>query len=197
MEDITEADRRTMTEIRQTLVTFKDSPYLKWDYNLIRWIHGWDNNMEEIIRRLTDHLSLRAMLKLDDITDISYRKDFHPVLQQFYPWGLAGVDKQGNVIVIESMGKSDPKGLLPVGRCSEFLRSRILDTEYISHLVREQEKKLKKRCGLVLLVDYDGMNSDHLWKPIMNIYVSGAQYYYFSLFSHVVFLDHSPQHSAG
>lgn len=168
-----EKSKLLVNELRQKLGANLESSY-DWDFNLLRWLTAYDNNIEQIAPILTSALEFRRNLNLNQLSvdDVDYRSRFNQAMQNNYPGGISGFDKRGNVVIIEPTGRCDPRGLLYICRCSEFIRWRLFETEHVLQLIIDQERKLQKKCGLTMIMDLEGLTSDQIYMPTMNIYIS-------------------------
>lgn len=168
-----ETTKQLVNELRRRLGSHLDHSY-DWDYNFIRWLTAYDNDIEYLLPILMSALEFRRALKLDKVTDsdVSFRDTFSKPMQEYYPGGICGYDKRGNVVVIEPTGRCDPRGLLPMGRCSEFVKWRLFETEHVQQLIRANEKKLNKKCGLTMVMDLEGLTMDQIYMPTMHIYTT-------------------------
>ena len=96
------------------------------------------------------------------------------VLKQFYPGGFFGNDIEGRPVFIEPLGHIDFHGLLNSVSANDILSYK-----------REYAKELHKRCQTkekelgktflqrgVLLLDAEGGNTNHLWRPGLVLYKS-------------------------
>jgi len=96
------------------------------------------------------------------------------VLSQFYPGGFFGNDIDGRPIFIEPLGRIDFYGLL-----------NSMTAEDILNYKREYAKEMHMRCQTiekelgktfekrgVLLLDAEGGNTNHLWRPGLTLYKS-------------------------
>lgn len=80
------------------------------------------------------------------------------------------------------MGRSHPKQLIKCGRVSDVYRLCVVETAlfykvtflkakvYYFQLIQLQERKLKRKLGLTVIVDLEGFNTDHLTTSGLKVY---------------------------
>uniref|UniRef100_A0A914XN50 Uncharacterized protein n=1 Tax=Plectus sambesii TaxID=2011161 RepID=A0A914XN50_9BILA len=139
---LTETDKQAIAELRRRLSNeLKEVPSNSDDYSLLRWLIGWDYKIDLIVPKLKHTLTTLAALKLHQADFSSIEKVTEYVnatctAMSYYPGGIMGYDKEGNVVAMQPMAKTDPKSLLPTGRLSDMLINRIAESEGIMSLVR-------------------------------------------------------------
>uniref|UniRef100_A0A914VIE6 CRAL-TRIO domain-containing protein n=1 Tax=Plectus sambesii TaxID=2011161 RepID=A0A914VIE6_9BILA len=174
---LSEKEKQSIEELRSRLSDeLKEVPSYSDDYSLLRWLIGWDYNIEAIVPKLKYLLTTLSALKLHEADFSSIDKVNHYVTDiskaaRYCPGGIAGYDKEGNVVMVQPMGRSDPKTLLSTCRLSEMLKIGISESEGVMSLIRANEERLNQKLGTVIICDLEGFSLDLLWMPGMKFYM--------------------------
>lgn len=133
------------------------------DTTLLRFLRARDFNVEKAREMLSQSLLWRKKHQVDRILSEYETPD---VVKQYFPGGWHHHDKDGRPLYILRLGQMDVKGLLKsIGEdgllkltlhvCEEGLKLLEEATNSSSHAVQ----------SWCLLVDLDGLNMRHLWRP--------------------------------
>ncbi|KAF7635393.1 CRAL-TRIO domain-containing protein [Meloidogyne graminicola] len=150
-----------MANIKKLREIVKDelTPYYDTDFNLLRWLQGHNNNFEEIVPKLKNHLAMRkSNFQLDTIADGP--RD-HPV-HSFWESGLTcEAELTPNCIVnVEQTGTNDYWGILHKFPLNEILLARIYDLETMLRKIMEKEKQTGKQHYILYIMDLSGLHFD-------------------------------------
>ncbi|CAG4982622.1 unnamed protein product [Colias eurytheme] len=133
------------------------------DTTLLRFLRARDFNVEKAREMLSQSLLWRKKHQVDRILSEYETPD---VVKQYFPGGWHHHDKDGRPLYILRLGQMDVKGLLKsIGEdgllkltlhvCEEGLK-------LLEEATRSSEHAVHSWC---LLVDLDGLNMRHLWRP--------------------------------
>ncbi|KAJ8722336.1 hypothetical protein PYW08_004738 [Mythimna loreyi] len=133
------------------------------DTTLLRFLRARDFNVEKAREMLSQSLLWRKKHQVDRILSEYETPD---VVKQYFPGGWHHHDKDGRPLYILRLGQMDVKGLLKsIGEdgllkltlhvCEEGLR-------LLEEATNSSEHAVQAWC---LLVDLDGLNMRHLWRP--------------------------------
>ncbi|XP_075977653.1 real-time isoform X3 [Anticarsia gemmatalis] len=133
------------------------------DTTLLRFLRARDFNVEKAREMLSQSLLWRKKHQVDRILSEYETPD---VVKQYFPGGWHHHDKDGRPLYILRLGQMDVKGLLKsIGEdgllkltlhvCEEGLK-------LLEEATRSSEHAIQSWC---LLVDLDGLNMRHLWRP--------------------------------
>ncbi|CAK1551372.1 unnamed protein product [Leptosia nina] len=133
------------------------------DTTLLRFLRARDFNVEKAREMLSQSLLWRKKHQVDKILSEYETPD---VVTQYFPGGWHHHDKDGRPLYVLRLGQMDVKGLLKsIGEdgllkltlhvCEEGLK-------LLEEATRSSEHAILSWC---LLVDLDGLNMRHLWRP--------------------------------
>ncbi|XP_049873679.1 protein real-time isoform X2 [Pectinophora gossypiella] len=133
------------------------------DTTLLRFLRARDFNVEKAREMLSQSLLWRKKHQVDRLLSEYETPD---VVTQYFPGGWHHHDKDGRPLYILRLGQMDVKGLLKsIGEdgllkltlhvCEEGLK-------LLEEATRESEHAVHSWC---MLVDLDGLNMRHLWRP--------------------------------
>ncbi|XP_063825983.1 protein real-time [Ostrinia nubilalis] len=133
------------------------------DTTLLRFLRARDFNVEKAREMLSQSLLWRKKHQVDRILSEYETPD---VVKQYFPGGWHHHDKDGRPLYILRLGQMDVKGLLKsIGEdgllkltlhvCEEGLK-------LLEEATRSSEHAVQSWC---MLVDLDGLNMRHLWRP--------------------------------
>ncbi|XP_050351323.1 protein real-time isoform X5 [Nymphalis io] len=133
------------------------------DTTLLRFLRARDFSVEKAREMLSQSLLWRKKHQVDRILSEYETPD---VVKQYFPGGWHHHDKDGRPLYILRLGQMDVKGLLKsIGEdgllkltlhvCEEGLK-------LLEDATRSSEHAIQSWC---LLVDLDGLNMRHLWRP--------------------------------
>uniref|UniRef100_A0A0K0EAZ5 CRAL-TRIO domain-containing protein n=1 Tax=Strongyloides stercoralis TaxID=6248 RepID=A0A0K0EAZ5_STRER len=176
--EITTFQRKCIDEIRVKLKdTLKLYPDYDTDFSILRWIMGYDYDINVIIPKMKTSIeSLVALniinVKCDIPEDINEYISQHTPVASFFPGGVMGLDKNGNAIIVQPIAKAVPKLLVKTEKASCLHYLSTIEVEMAFKMIREEEKKRKSKLGAMVIVDLDGFSTDLLYMPAVKIYFS-------------------------
>lgn len=136
-------EERVLVNKLRLMVKHELTPYYDTDFNLLRWLQGYNNDLSTIVPKLLYHLRFRkSCWNLDEMHKCPRN---HPI-QSHWPDGiteLSGVIENA-IVNIEQAGPNDYWGMLQTYSLSEIMKSRIQDLELMLMEVMRQEKKTGK-----------------------------------------------------
>uniref|UniRef100_A0A914LZV7 CRAL-TRIO domain-containing protein n=1 Tax=Meloidogyne incognita TaxID=6306 RepID=A0A914LZV7_MELIC len=160
-----------IAELRKCLgeQLLQDTPLFNDNFSLLRWLHGWNNRFDEIVPRFKRASQVFRSMRINEMffDDIDTLNGFTRQLTSaadYYPGGALGYDKEGNLLALQTMGRSHPKQLARCGRVSDVYRLCVL--------IQLQERKLQRKLGLCVIIDLEGFNSDHLTTIGLKVYAA-------------------------
>ncbi|XP_026738905.1 protein real-time isoform X2 [Trichoplusia ni] len=133
------------------------------DTTLLRFLRARDFNVEKAREMLSQSLLWRKKHQVDRLLSEYETPD---VVKQYFPGGWHHHDKDGRPLYILRLGQMDVKGLLKSIGEDGLLKLTL-------HVCEEGLKLLEEASGASsravqawsLLVDLDGLNMRHLWRP--------------------------------
>ncbi|XP_035439828.1 protein real-time isoform X2 [Spodoptera frugiperda] len=133
------------------------------DTTLLRFLRARDFNVEKAREMLSQSLLWRKKHQVDRILSEYETPD---VVKQYFPGGWHHHDKDGRPLYILRLGQMDVKGLLKSIGEDGLLKLTLHVCEEGLKLLEEatnaSERAVQSWC---LLVDLDGLNMRHLWRP--------------------------------
>lgn len=155
---ISEHDMANVRKLRE-LIKDQLTSYYDTDFNLLRWLHGHNNNFDEIVPKLKNHLAMRrSHFKLDTIADGPRN---HPV-HAYWEAGLTcEAGHTPNCLVnIEQSGTNDYWGILHAFPLNEILKARIFDLERMLQMVMAKERETGRQHSVMYIMDLTGLKYD-------------------------------------
>lgn len=154
-----------------------DTPLFDDNFSLLRWLHGWNNRFDEIVPRFKRASQVFRCMRINEMLfdDIDVLNGFTRQLTgaaDYYPGGALGYDKEGNLLALQTMGRSHPKQLAKCGRVSDVYRLCVVETALFYKLIQIQERKLQRKLGLCVIIDLEGFNTDHLTTTGLKVYAA-------------------------
>ncbi|CAH0585438.1 unnamed protein product [Chrysodeixis includens] len=133
------------------------------DTTLLRFLRARDFNVEKAREMLSQSLLWRKKHQVDRLLSEYETPD---VVKQYFPGGWHHHDKDGRPLYVLRLGQMDVKGLLKSIGEDGLLKLTL-------HVCEEGLKLLEEASGASsravqawsLLVDLDGLNMRHLWRP--------------------------------
>ncbi|KAK8473885.1 hypothetical protein V6N11_064507 [Hibiscus sabdariffa] len=126
IEDVRDAEEeKAVRAFRQALLA-KDQLPPRYDeyYTLLRFLKARKFDLDKTMQMWEDMLNWRKEHGVDTIIhDFVY--DEYEEVQQYYPHGYHGVDKQGHPVYIERIGKIDPAKLMKITTVERFLKYHV------------------------------------------------------------------------
>ena len=109
----------------------------------------------------------------------SQNMDPQDFLKKFYPGGFFGNDRDGRPVFYEPLGQVDFWGILHTVKTEEIVKYKREHCELAKTLWEEQEKKLDTKIEQysTLVLDAQGGDRKHLWKPGLDAFKATVQLY--------------------
>ncbi|TMS33870.1 hypothetical protein L596_001560 [Steinernema carpocapsae] len=127
------------------------------DFNLLRWIQGYNNNPEEALDQMIRHLKFR---KYYDLDNIQHRKN-DPILEKYFPLGLVGpTGNENKLLVVECAGRIDLQGILLAVQLNTFLTQRLRFQEKMLSEINRMEKENGCQSAVTYILDLEGLKFD-------------------------------------
>lgn len=153
---------------QETLQKFKDNlkDVLKPQHEdavLLQFLRARNFDLEKSSDMFRKHLEWRIKWKVDSILE-----DYTPskILDMYYGGGIAGYDKVGDPILLDTAGHRDWKGLLYSVKGSEIMRHSAWQMEGFKTILQKQSEKIGRRVEQVTMIaDLEGMGPHFLWRP--------------------------------
>ncbi|ELU10555.1 hypothetical protein CAPTEDRAFT_194024 [Capitella teleta] len=136
----------------------------------LRWLRARCFDVKKAEQMFRASLQWRKTFGADQLLETYTAPE---VLKKYWPGGMHGFDKRGCPIWIDTPGYTDVKGLMYSCKKQELLKYKVSHCEEIQKTFREQRLKLGHRVdGLIIIFDLDKYGMKHLWKPVIDIYMS-------------------------
>uniref|UniRef100_A0A915J9W3 CRAL-TRIO domain-containing protein n=1 Tax=Romanomermis culicivorax TaxID=13658 RepID=A0A915J9W3_ROMCU len=148
-----EKDKNFVQQLRERLKNIPQTEKLT-DFDLLRWLQGFDYKLSTIIPKLIDHVNFLNAYDFE-----SYEPP--DVMQKCWPFGLTGPTGKGdNLLYIECAGRLDGEGVLKSVMLTDIMKSVVKAGLYMMQKVREMEAETGRQWGLVHVVDLEHMILD-------------------------------------
>ncbi|KAK0405126.1 hypothetical protein QR680_017809 [Steinernema hermaphroditum] len=177
-EEITPEMRAKVGELRDRCAAeLERYPEYNTDFSLLRWLMGWDYDVETIVPKLKFCLmTLRALnlqkVNYESVDDINEYVKAQTPAAEYFPGGLMGHDRDGNMILMQALARTHPKSIARAGRVSELFRLCTVESELAFKLVRQKEQEVGKKLGIKIIIDLEGFCMDLLYAPTLKIYLN-------------------------
>lgn len=139
------------------------------DFDLLRWLQGFDFDIQATSKELRHHLEFRAASAFT-------RDDFVP--NPVYEKNLAfccpkpGIYSHDNLLLyVEFMGAMDHVGLMRHAETSwaDLFQLRLRQIDEVNTVVRQREKETGQQSGVYLLWDMSGYRFGHSVKNVLTM----------------------------
>ncbi|WKX93082.1 hypothetical protein Q1695_010816 [Nippostrongylus brasiliensis] len=136
----------------------KGHPYCEHDYNVHRWITAYDGDEEEAAKALRRHLNIRDVMSLTSLPN-SKGEDIDDEAEKYAPLTILGRNRLDDnmVLLFEHSGKIDLNGVIDNIRITRFLRMKFRTMERLQQRVEQEERRMDKQSGGVLIMDLEGL----------------------------------------
>ncbi|VDK61487.1 unnamed protein product [Cylicostephanus goldi] len=111
------------------------------DFSLLRWLMGWDYDIDAILPKIRESIDVLTSLGLhevsvEDIYELNAKIRSMSNVSTYFPGGLMCQDDEGNVVYMQPLARSHPKSLIRSGCVSDLLRISVVEAELAFKLVR-------------------------------------------------------------
>uniref|UniRef100_A0A914DU11 CRAL-TRIO domain-containing protein n=1 Tax=Acrobeloides nanus TaxID=290746 RepID=A0A914DU11_9BILA len=181
-ESIDANQRAKIEELKKALgkELLEETPLFDDDFSLLRWLLGWNYNIDEIVPRFKKassvikclHLEAFAELNLDDIDEINELVSNLSPAAKYFPGGLMGQDREGNIIVCQAIAAVRPKDLVKCGKVTDLYKMALIECALSYKIVKINEEKYKRKLGSKMIFDMDGWSMDLLYTPTLKMYLN-------------------------
>ncbi|EPB72735.1 CRAL/TRIO domain protein [Ancylostoma ceylanicum] len=142
-DDLTPHQKSKISELREKASKhLAKYPDYDTDFSLLRWLMGWDYDIE------------KTSLKLIELG------------------GLMCQDDEGNVVYMQALARTHPRSLIRAGGVSDLFRLSVVEAELAFKLVRKAEEATGRKLGAKLVIDLDEFSMDVLYPPALNVYLN-------------------------
>ncbi|VBB34145.1 unnamed protein product [Acanthocheilonema viteae] len=150
-------------------------PSYNTTFTLERWLRSYNNDIEEAAKRMTRALQnihiLNACMDYDNAESLN---DFLHTLNraaEYFPGGIMGPDKHGNIILVQPMGRARPKTMMRLGRVSDLYRAAITEAEACMYFLRKEEAVRGCQLSIIFISDLAELSLETIYMPAMKAYM--------------------------
>jgi len=134
------------------------------DFALLQWLKVNDMSVEQAGCALKKSIEYINQMDMDNYLP-------NGVLEKYYPGGFCGLDKDGSPVKIEQIGSLDMKGIMRSCTRQDMEKFKIYQLEKMTVNMLEMSEKVGVRIhGMTTILDMEGVGSEWLWRPGMQLY---------------------------
>ncbi|VDO41585.1 unnamed protein product [Haemonchus placei] len=177
-DEVTPYQKQKIAELRQKAAKhLAKYPDYDTDFSLLRWLMGWDYDVDLILPKLQYSLDVLTCLRLDElkaenVSEINAKIRSMSSVAEYFPGGLMCQDDEGNVVYMQALSLTHPKTLIRSGAVSELYRLSIVEAELAFKLVRKAEAATRRKLGAKIIIDLDNFSMDVLYPQAVSIYLN-------------------------
>ncbi|VDL69924.1 unnamed protein product [Nippostrongylus brasiliensis] len=177
-KEITPYQKSKIAELRQKAAEHLTMyPDYDTDFSLLRWLMGWDYDIEVILPKIRYTVEVLVSLGMNHVTvsnvhELNMKIRSMSNVAQYFPGGLMSQDREGNVVYMQALARTHPRSLIRAGAVSELFRLSIVESELAFKLVRAAEAASGKKLGAKLIIDLDEFSMDLLYPPALSVYLN-------------------------
>ena len=135
-----------------------DDAYWRSDHALTRMLGARRFDVDKALAMLEEIVRWRNEVQAWRFLDPGFYKE-PEVMRRYFPWGFAGVDRDGFPVLVERIGLTDLLGMHDAVGTDEFLRWVVFYHELQERMMREASAALgKDRHKMTVIVDMRGYN---------------------------------------
>uniref|UniRef100_A0AC34QJT8 CRAL-TRIO domain-containing protein n=1 Tax=Panagrolaimus sp. JU765 TaxID=591449 RepID=A0AC34QJT8_9BILA len=155
----------------QIAASEKVSDYCENPFNLLRWVHAYEGDEELAAKKLSRHLRIREILRLDE-TECWDSDIVDHEADNYAPWNILGKisEEDRRILVIEQSGRFDLQTMMKSIRTTPFMRNRFRNMESVLSQIGLEEKIDKKMKSAVFVIDLEGLS----FQPNLISFISGS-----------------------
>uniref|UniRef100_A0A915Q6B4 CRAL-TRIO domain-containing protein n=1 Tax=Setaria digitata TaxID=48799 RepID=A0A915Q6B4_9BILA len=145
-------------------------------FTLERWLRSYDNDIEEAAKRMTQ--ALQSIDALDAYRDYDSAESLNEFLHtisraaDYFPGGIMGPDKHGNIILLQPMGRARPKTMMRLGRVSDLYRASVLEAEACMSFLRKEEAIRGHQLSIIFISDLAELSLETIYMPAVKAYMN-------------------------
>ncbi|CAG9533306.1 unnamed protein product [Cercopithifilaria johnstoni] len=145
-------------------------------FTLGRWLRSCNNDIEEASKQMTR--ALQNISALDACRDYDSAESFNDFLNtlsraaEYFPGGVMGPDKHGNIILVQPMGRARPKTMMQLGRVSDLYRAAVLEAEACMCFLRKEEAVRGHQLSIIFISDLAELSLETIYMPAMKAYLN-------------------------
>ncbi|KAK5966447.1 hypothetical protein GCK32_008531 [Trichostrongylus colubriformis] len=121
VEEITGYQKEKIAELREKAAKhLAKYPDYDTDFSLLRWLMGWDYDIDVILPKIQYTLDVLKCLRMDEITveninEVNAKIRSMSNVTEYFPGGLMCQDDDGNVVYMQALSLTHPKTLIKSG----------------------------------------------------------------------------------
>ncbi|EYB86150.1 hypothetical protein Y032_0285g1369 [Ancylostoma ceylanicum] len=177
-DDLTPHQKSKISELREKASKhLAKYPDYDTDFSLLRWLMGWDYDIDVILPKIRETLDVLSSLRMDEIhvanvNELNARIRSMSNVCEYFPGGLMCQDDEGNVVYMQALARTHPRSLIRAGGVSDLFRLSVVEAELAFKLVRKAEEATGRKLGAKLVIDLDEFSMDVLYPPALNVYLN-------------------------
>lgn len=178
LNELTAHQKDKIAELRsKTKDILATYPEYDTDFSLLRWLMGWDYKIDVIVPKMRYAVETLVNLGMNNkqttsVDQINRDIKNMSAVAEYFPGGIMGKSKRGDVVYMQAMAKAHPKTLVKAGPTSQLFQLCISETEMSFKIIRQTEQETERKMGVIIIMDLDGFSMDLLYTPTLKVYMS-------------------------